>query len=75
MARLNQIRQNLLELKRMEYAKKKIEEKGYKVESNGDNTLIFEVKGHTVRFYPYSGWASGLPIVDGRGLKHLLRQI
>lgn len=75
MARLNRIRQNKLEPLRMEYAKKQIESKGYKVRTFDDNLLCFDFKDHTVKFYPYSGWATGHTIKDGRGLKNLLNQI
>lgn len=76
MARLNIERQIELEPKRMDYAKKEIEKKGYKVTVIGKTKLQFETSpGHIVNFFPYSGWASGSDIKDGRGLKKLLRQI
>lgn len=76
MARLNQERQLELEPKRMAYAKKEIEKKGYKVIEVSNTQLQFEhTIGHTVNFFPYSGWASGSTIKDGRGLSNLLRQI
>jgi len=76
MARLDIERQNTLEPKRMAYAKKEIEKKGYTVTEVSETQLVFEhTMGHTVNFFPYSGWASGSTIKDGRGLKKLLRQI
>ena len=45
MTRLNIERQNKLEPQRMEYAVKKITEKGYKVNCVNDNMLTFEFKG------------------------------
>lgn len=32
-------------------------------------------KGNAVFFYPYSGWATGKNIQDGRGLQNLINQI
>lgn len=75
MARLNTERQAALEPKRMAYAKKEIEKKGYTVTEVSDTQLQFEHMGHKVNFFPYSGWASGRTIKDGRGIKKLLRQI
>ena len=75
MSRLNIERQKELEPKRMEYACKKITQKGYKVNVLNDNQLTFEFKGSTIRFYPYSGWATGKTIKDCRGINHLLKQL
>lgn len=35
----------------------------------------FEWKGSKITYYPYSGWASGKTITDGRGLQNLLKQL
>ena len=75
MARLNIERQHKLEPQRMDYAQKEIENLGYEVDRVSDNQLRFEFKGSTINFYPYSGWASGATIKDGRGIKNLLKQI
>ena len=75
MARLNIERQNKLEPQRMDYAQAQIEKLGYKVDRVSDNQLRFEFKGSTINYYPYSGWASGATIKDGRGIKNLLKQI
>ena len=76
MARLDIERQNTLEPRRMEFAKKEIEKKGYVVWIISDTQLRFEHQGgHCVNFFPYSGWATGATIKDGRGLKKLLKQI
>lgn len=41
-----------------------------------DKSIIcFLWKGEKITFYPYSGWATGKGIVDGRGLKNLLKQL
>lgn len=69
-------RQTNLEPRRMDFAKKEIEKKGYVVWKTSETQLRFEHEGgHCVNFFPYSGWATGATIKDGRGLKHLLKQI
>jgi len=40
-----------------------------------ETKLQFEFNGKVINYFPYSGWASGATIKDGRGLKNLLRQI
>ena len=75
MARLNIERQQRLEPVRIEYAVKRIEELGYQVVYRDNLMIKFMYKGHPVFFYPYSGWATGKTIKDGRGLSKLLKQI
>lgn len=75
MSRLNIDRQNKLEPIRLEYAVKKITELGIEITFMNNNVIEFEFKGNRVRFYPYSGWATGKSIKDGRGLDNLLKQL
>lgn len=75
MARLNIERQQRLEPTRIEYALKCIEELGYEVIHRDSQMIKFVHKGHPVCFYPYSGWATGKTIQDGRGLQKLLKQL
>jgi hypothetical protein len=75
MARLNKERQELLEPQRIEYAKKKIREYGYEIIYEDDTKIQFMFLDQKVLFFPYSGWASGGSIIDGRGLDKLLKQI
>ena len=75
MPRLDIDRQNKLQPKRMAYAKSEIEKRGYSVTEVGDTELQFEYNGKIIKFFPYSGWATGGTIKDGRGLKKLLEQI
>lgn len=76
MARLDIERQKALEPKRIEFAKKEIEKKGYTVRQVGDTELQFvHTMGHMVYYFPYSGWHTGSSIKDGRGLSKLLKQI
>lgn len=75
MARLNIERQQRLEPVRIEYAVKRIEELGYQVVYRDSLMIKFMHKGHPILFYPYSGWATGKTIKDGRGLSKLLKQL
>ena len=75
MGRLDTERQAQLEPKRMEATKKALEEMGFEVIENGDTELQFNFKGHTVYFFPYSGWHSGKTIKDGRGFFKLKKQL
>lgn len=63
-----------VETDRMRFAKTKLECLGYHV-TESIKCLIFEHKGNTIRFYPYTGWFTGKGIKDGRGLEKLLRQL
>ena len=75
MSRLDIERQLKLEPERMEFAIKEISGKGYVINKVSDTQIQFDFNGHTVNFFPYSGWASGSSIKDGRGIKKLLKQI
>lgn len=73
--RLNQERQKELEPERMAHAIKKLQALGYVSLTSDETKIEFFHKGEKVVFFPYSGWASGNSIVDGRGLKHLTSQL
>jgi len=76
MARLNQERQKRLEPLRIRVAIEKIEALGYSTTFvTKAKAINFKFKGSQVAYYPYSGWASGLSIKDGRGLQNLLNQL
>lgn len=75
MSRLNIDRQNKLEPIRLQKAIMEITNLGLKITSITQKMIEFEFKGHTVRFYPYSGWATGKTIKDGRGLNNLIKQL
>ena len=75
MARLDEERQRNLEPQRMAYAIEQIKNLGYEITTHNDNEINFIHKGKVVKFYPYSGWATGATIKDGRGLKKLLNQL
>lgn len=75
MARLNQQRQNDLEPKRHNNAIDKITALGFEIIIETNKMICFEYLGHIISFYPYSGWATGKTINDGRGLENLLKQL
>jgi len=75
MSRLDLQRQKRLEPKRMEEAKRRIGAKIPKLYGQTSNSISFDYKGQKVVYYPYSGWASGKSIKDGRGLENLLKQL
>jgi hypothetical protein len=75
MSRLDQQRESTLQPKRVEYAIEQISKLGYKVEQKSDDCIEFIFGGQVIRFYPYSGWATGKTINDGRGIANLLKQI
>lgn len=73
--RLDQEREAKLQPKRINTAVEKITALGYSIISKDNNKIQFEHKGGIVTFFPYSGWASGKTINDGRGLNKLLNQL
>lgn len=72
--RLDQERQAKLEPIRMEGCIAKLTELGKYVE-NDDKSLWFVHNKEMVTYWPYSGWASGKSIKDGRGFENLLKQL
>lgn len=75
MPRLDLDRQEKLEHKRIDYAKKNIIELGYDITFESDKEIHFYFKGSLIKFFPYSGWHTGKTIKDGRGINKLLKQI
>lgn len=75
MARLDTERQKLLEPERIRYAIEKITALGYEIISRDNISIKFAHNGRIITFYPYSGWATGATIKDGRGLNYLLSQL
>lgn len=73
--RVDKEREAALQPQRMQTAKQAIRNLGYAIKFEDETTLRFMYKGSEVSFYPYSGWASGKTITDGRGIEHLLSQI
>lgn len=73
--RLNQEREHKLQPIRMVKAILEIEKLGYEVAIVDGSELLFIHKNETIKYFPYSGWATGSTIKDGRGLKNLLKQL
>ena len=75
MSRLDQDRQDRLEPKRIDRAISEIEALGLDVDYKDEKCIKFLFKGSEIVYFPYSGWASGKTIKDGRGLRNLLKQL
>ncbi len=73
--RLNTERQEKLEPQRREHAIKELTNLGFVILFQNKVALEFKFKGHIVKYFPYSGWATGKSIKDGRGLNNLLLQV
>ncbi len=73
--RLDYEREAKLQPKRMEVARAAIQKLGLAILHEDETKIIFEYKCSLIYYYPYSGWATGKTIKDGRGLQHLLNQI
>ncbi|GAA4338623.1 hypothetical protein GCM10023149_48720 [Mucilaginibacter gynuensis] len=68
-------RQAELEPKRTKTAIDTLTEMGYEVSIISSFEINFTHKGEVIKYYPYSGWASGKTIKDGRGFKNLIEQL
>ena len=76
MARLDKEREKILFPRRYNYCLKRLKELGLMVKEDLNNKCIIIIyKDNQIRFYPYSGWASGKCIKDCRGFNKLLKQI
>ena len=75
MARLDIERQVKLEPLRMQTALDSFESLEVEGLNHSDKVITFFWKGSVIQYFPYSGWASGKTIKDGRGLKKLLKQL
>jgi len=73
--RLNQEREKRLQPVRYDLAVKELTGRGFLVEILSEKHLRFLFKNQWVTYYPYSGWATGKSIKDGRGLNFLLNQL
>ena len=75
MARLDIERQRRLEPIRIAKAVDSIESLGLRVSYKDSTKIKFDFRGSCVTYFPYSGWATGKTIQDGRGLANLLKQL
>lgn len=73
----NTEQKNKIEPNRFKYATEKLEAIGAKVtpKNDGSRSMIVEYKNVKVTFFPYTGWATGKGIQDGRGIHPLLKQL
>lgn len=74
-SRLDQEREKELQPKRMQRAIDLLNDAGYSIDHIDNVKIKFQHRGETITFYPYSGWATGKTIKDGRGIDHLLKQL
>lgn len=73
--RLDGQKQARLEPERLKEALEKLEEMGFATKTIGNNEIHFDFKGSRIIYFPYTQWASGKTINDGRGLNALLKQL
>ncbi len=75
MTRLRE-RQELLEPNRIDIAMQTLTNLGFEPKYEQDNRCVwFIFQGKVIKYYPYTGWATGKTIKDGRGLRNLLKQL
>lgn len=74
-SRLDQEREKKLQPKRLEVAKQEFEKLGLQIVAIEETRIDFMFNGAKIVYFPYSGWASGKTIKDGRGLNRLLKQL
>lgn len=76
MARLDIQRQKDLTPVRYKYALQCFKDLNLDISEDEPNKcIIITYKGCPIRFYPYSGWATGKSIRDCRGIRKLLKQV
>lgn len=68
-------RRDRLEHRRIDAAVEAITKLGYSIDYRDNTTIRFQHRGETVTYFPYTGWATGKTITDGRGLLTLLHQL
>lgn len=64
-----------LQKQRRELAESELNDAGMDIHYMDDTTIKFMYNDSEVIFYPFSGWATGKSINDGRGLQNLLKQL
>lgn len=74
--RLNQEKEEKLTPVRFKKAIEELKTRGFNItEDYCFKCVRFKFKGKIVSYYPYTGWATGKTIKDGRGLRNLLKQL
>ena len=65
-----------LEAKRSETALNVLRSMGFSPEyDSSEKVVTFVHGGNTIRYFPFTGWATGKGIRDGRGFVNLVRQL
>ena len=64
-----------LQPERVQYAMNLIEKAGCTITFQNEKEIIFQHKDERINFFPYSGWATGKSIKDGRGIHKLINQL
>lgn len=75
MSRLNKDRQEKYEPIRIDRAVNALMALGIEITFINNTRIEFYYREALITYYPYSGWASGKTIKDGRGLENLLKQL
>ena len=75
MGRLNKEREKKLTITRTDTAVKALQKLGFVVGRCPPSSIRFVFNDSIVEYFPYSGWATGKTIKDGRGLHNLLKQV
>ena len=52
-----------------------IEKAGCTITFQNEKEIIFQHKDERINFFPYTGWATGKSIKDGRGIHQLIKQL
>lgn len=73
--RLDQERETKLQPQRIEFAKNELTKLGLNILVCDNTKIVFKFKDNNITYYPYSGWASGKGIQQGRGWGHLFWQL
>jgi hypothetical protein len=61
--------------KRMQFAKEQLLNVGVSIATETETEVQLWHKGEIVKLFPYTGWATGKSIKDGRGLDNLIKQL
>jgi len=73
--KISEVLRKELQPKRMQYAINMIEKAGCEITFQDDKEIVFQYQDERVNFFPYTGWATGKSIKDGRGIDNLIKQL
>lgn len=66
---------NTVQASRVDYAISELADIGIDVHYKDNFKIKFLYQGHEVTFFPFTGWATGKSIRDGRGIQNLIKQL